>query len=67
MGGIVMSQSEVDYRDVQGLVRFGYGKMKGASYSLLQVKDAAAARPLPPRSRLLSPPAVSGRSTCLRP
>ncbi|HEY8834297.1 MAG TPA: hypothetical protein VIM09_01835 [Chthoniobacterales bacterium] len=44
MGGVVMKQSEVDYRDVQGLVRFGYGKMKGASYALLRVKDAAAAR-----------------------
>ena len=39
-----MRQSEMDYRDVQGLVRFGYGKMKGASYCLLRVKDAAAAR-----------------------
>jgi deferrochelatase/peroxidase EfeB len=39
-----MRQSEVDYGDVQGLVRFGYGKMTGASYVLLRVKDAAAAR-----------------------
>ncbi|MEY2490598.1 MAG: hypothetical protein QOC70_2540 [Verrucomicrobiota bacterium] len=39
-----MKQSEVDYVDVQGLVRFGYGKMKGASYALLRVRDAAAAR-----------------------
>jgi deferrochelatase/peroxidase EfeB len=44
MGGAVMRQSEMDYRDVQGLVRFGYGKMKGASYCLLRIKDAAAAR-----------------------
>src|ERR1700730_12375632 len=44
MGGVVMKQSEVEYRDIQGLVRFGYGKMKGASYDLLRVKDAAAAR-----------------------
>ena len=44
MGCALMSQSEVDYCDVQGLVRFGYGKMKGASYALLRVRDAAAAR-----------------------
>jgi deferrochelatase/peroxidase EfeB len=39
-----MKQSEVDYSDVQGLVRFGYGKMKEASYVQLRVKDVAAAR-----------------------
>ena len=39
-----MMRSEVDYADVQGLVRFGYGKLKEASYALLRVKDAAAAR-----------------------
>ena len=44
MGGPSMKQSEVDYGDVQGLVRFGYGKMKEASYAHLRVKDVAAAR-----------------------
>ncbi len=39
-----MRQSELDYGDVQGLVRFGYGKMKEASYVHLRVRDAAAAR-----------------------
>jgi deferrochelatase/peroxidase EfeB len=39
-----MKEREIDYSDVQGLVRFGYGKMKEASYALLRVKDAAAAR-----------------------
>jgi len=39
-----MTQSEVDYGDVQGLVRFGYGKMKEASYVHLRVKDGTAAR-----------------------
>jgi len=34
----------VDYADMQGLVRFGFGKMKEASYVHLRVKDAAAAR-----------------------
>jgi Dyp-type peroxidase family len=38
-----MTQSEVDYSDVQGLVRFGYKLMKEASYVLLRVKDVAAA------------------------
>jgi len=37
-------KSEVDYGDVQGLVRFGYGKMKEASYAHLRVKDVTAAR-----------------------
>ena len=36
--------TEVDYNDVQGLVRFGYGKMTEASYALLRVKNAAAAK-----------------------
>lgn len=35
--------SEIDYADVQGLVRFGYKKMTRASYALLRVKDAATA------------------------
>ena len=42
MGGAAMS--EVDYADVQGIVRFGYKRMTKASYGLLRVKDAAAAR-----------------------
>lgn len=36
--------SEVDYADVQGIVRFGYKRMTKASYALLRVKDAEAAR-----------------------
>lgn len=42
MGGNAMS--EVDYADVQGLVRFGYGHMTSASYRLVKVKSAAAAK-----------------------
>lgn len=34
----------VDFSDVQGLLRFGYKRMTRASYALLRVKDAAAAR-----------------------
>ena len=44
MGRASMKQSELDYSDVQGLVRFGYGQMKEASYVHLRVKDVAAAR-----------------------
>jgi deferrochelatase/peroxidase EfeB len=42
MGRIAMS--EVDYADVQGLVRFGYGRMTSASYALVNVKNVAAAK-----------------------
>ncbi len=47
MGSAVMTATTpgaVDYADVQGLVRFGYGRMKKARYDLLHVKDAATAR-----------------------
>jgi deferrochelatase/peroxidase EfeB len=36
--------SEVDYADVQGLVRFGYGHLTSASYALVRVKNKAAAQ-----------------------
>lgn len=36
--------SEVDYEDIQGLVRFGYKRMTEARYQLLRVKNPAAAR-----------------------
>ena len=36
--------SEVNFGDVQGLVRFGFGKMKQAQYALAQVKNVEAAR-----------------------
>jgi len=38
-----MNNTAVDFSDVQGLVRFGYGKMRGASYALLRVKNPGAA------------------------
>jgi deferrochelatase/peroxidase EfeB len=34
----------VDYSDIQGLVRFGYAKLTEASFVLLSIRDAAAAR-----------------------
>src|SRR6266550_5443015 len=36
--------SQIDYADVQGLLRFGYGQMTSASYALERVKNAAAAK-----------------------
>ena len=42
MGRVVMSA--IDYADVQGLLRFGYGHMTSASYSLVKIKDATAAK-----------------------
>lgn len=42
MGRIVMS--EVDYADVQGLLRFGYGHMNSASYALVRVKNVDVAK-----------------------
>ena len=39
MGRTPMKQDEVEFSDVQGLVRFGYGKMTEAAYVLLRVKD----------------------------
>jgi Dyp-type peroxidase family len=44
MGCPIMTQNDFDYSDVQGLVRFGYAKMRAASYALLRVKDPAVAR-----------------------
>lgn len=34
----------VEYDDIQGLVRYGYGKLTQASFLLLKVRDAALAR-----------------------
>lgn len=39
-----MKALEVDYADVQGLVRFGYKRMTRACYVLVRVKNAVAAR-----------------------
>lgn len=39
-----MTAAEVDYADVQGLVRFGFGRLPQATYALLRVRDIAAAR-----------------------
>lgn len=44
MGGAPVTRNDVDYRDVQGLVRFGHGRMTEASYVLVRVKDVESAR-----------------------
>jgi Dyp-type peroxidase family len=44
MGGAPMTHADVDYSDVQGLVRFGYKRMTEAVYVLVRVKDARAAK-----------------------
>lgn len=39
-----MSATTIDFDDIQGLVRFGYGAMTQSSFVLLRVKDPKAAR-----------------------
>jgi deferrochelatase/peroxidase EfeB len=39
-----MTAAPVDFSNVQGLVRFGYGRLTEASFLLLKIRDAAAAR-----------------------
>jgi hypothetical protein len=39
-----MQLSDDDYRDIQGLVRFGYKHLGAARFHLLTIADAAAAR-----------------------
>jgi deferrochelatase/peroxidase EfeB len=34
----------IDFADIQGLIRFGHGRLQGAEFLLLEVADAAAAR-----------------------
>ncbi len=38
-----MNNNGVDFSDVQGLVRFGYGALTEASFLLLSIRDAALA------------------------
>jgi deferrochelatase/peroxidase EfeB len=39
-----MDKPPVDYRDVQGILRFGYGQLPEACFLLLQIDDPAATR-----------------------
>src|SRR6516165_1694423 len=42
--GCSMGAADVDFNDIQGLVRFGHGKLTEASFWLLNIRDASAAR-----------------------
>ena len=44
MGGTAVTRPTVDFRDVQGLVRFGYKHLKAARYAVVRVRNPAAAR-----------------------
>ena len=44
MGGAAVTPGAVDFRDVQGVVRFGYKHLKAARYAVLGVRQPAAAR-----------------------
>ena len=44
MDGKELSASVVDYSDIQGVVRFGYGPLTEASFLLLKIRDARIAR-----------------------
>jgi deferrochelatase/peroxidase EfeB len=44
MAGPSIVSSEINFSDVQGLVRFGFGKLKGARYALAKIKNLEAAR-----------------------
>src|SRR6266567_553409 len=65
MGRAPMTRADVDYSDVQGLVRFGYGKMTEAVYILVRVKNSAAARswlrsaPITTAATLAPPPSTA--------
>ena len=41
---VCMSAAPVDMKDIQGIVRFGYGALTEALYYLLTIRDARAAR-----------------------
>lgn len=56
--------ADVDFADVQGLVRFGHGHMTMARYDLLEVKDPDAARSW---LRMAIPDVVSAEKVSPRP
>ena len=43
MAVISANASAVDFSDIQGIVRFGYGQLKEATFLLLKIRDAGAA------------------------
>lgn len=65
MDGASVNHQAVDYHDVQGLLRFGYGKLAEARYALLRFNDVDAARrwldeaPVASAVALPSPPSTA--------
>ena len=65
MDGKFMSASPVDFSDIQGLVRFAFGALTEASFLLLQIRDADAARtwlesaPVTTAEKVSPPPATA--------
>lgn len=62
MGGAPVTNQNVDYGDIQGLVRYGYGKLTEASYALLRIRSVAAAR-----RWLLTAPVTSAQALAVPP
>ena len=60
-----MSFSAIDYCDIQGLARFGFGHLKDTCFLLLKIENPAAARrwlkaaPVASAEKLASPPATA--------
>ena len=58
-------RAELEYQDVQGLVRFGFGKMTRAAYVLARIKNPTAARswlrsaPITSAEAMSPPPSVA--------
>ena len=42
--GVSVEQTPVDFSNVQGLLRFGYGRLTEASFLLVRIRDVAAAK-----------------------
>jgi deferrochelatase/peroxidase EfeB len=65
MEGRFMSAARVDFSDIQGLVRFAFGALTEASFLLLKVRDADAARawlktaPVTTAEKVSPPPATT--------
>ncbi|MFZ1427257.1 MAG: hypothetical protein WAS21_10850, partial [Geminicoccaceae bacterium] len=42
--GAMATAADIDYGDIQGLVRFGHGRLSEACYYLVKIADPDAAR-----------------------
>ncbi len=65
MDGKTMSPAPVDFRDIQGLVRFAFGALTEASFLLLKIRDVDATRtwlataPVTTAEKVSTPPATT--------